>query len=268
MYYEAIDRWNDSELYLDHHGVKGMKWGVRHDRVSIGIGNRGKKQTPSLKRNSKIAARKSVNAKKSSPLKTAAKIALGVAVGGAAVYSVMRGREYASLMMEDFMERNEGEERITAKAVKNYVTKDLVKNVKMSALKPITDARKERYKKSAYAQAKKMSDEELHKRINRINLEQNYINAVSRDRDARKNATRSTLAKVGTAALGTIGAAAIGTQLGNFAKNAAVNKAQDKFPILRKPNQKYPGAESLARRAEEEARRKQKEKEKMRRQGK
>jgi len=29
--YEAIDRWNSP--YIEHHGVKGMKWGVRHDPV-------------------------------------------------------------------------------------------------------------------------------------------------------------------------------------------------------------------------------------------
>ena len=29
MIYEAIDRWNSPSL--EHHGVKGMKWGVRHD---------------------------------------------------------------------------------------------------------------------------------------------------------------------------------------------------------------------------------------------
>lgn len=31
MYYEAIDYWNSPDSYLEHHGVKGMKWGVRHD---------------------------------------------------------------------------------------------------------------------------------------------------------------------------------------------------------------------------------------------
>lgn len=34
MHYEAIDRWNS--IYLEHYGVKGMKWGVRHDYQKAG----------------------------------------------------------------------------------------------------------------------------------------------------------------------------------------------------------------------------------------
>ena len=35
MIYEGIDRWNSP--YLDHHGVKGMKWGVRKSRVKQAV---------------------------------------------------------------------------------------------------------------------------------------------------------------------------------------------------------------------------------------
>lgn len=36
MIYNAIDTWNSSpDSYLEHHGVKGMKWGVRHDVFGI-----------------------------------------------------------------------------------------------------------------------------------------------------------------------------------------------------------------------------------------
>lgn len=34
MIYEAIDRWNTPSLL--HYGVKGMKWGIRHDRQNSG----------------------------------------------------------------------------------------------------------------------------------------------------------------------------------------------------------------------------------------
>lgn len=55
-----------------------------------------------------------------------------------------------------------------------------------------------RYNKSDYAKAKKMSDKELRDRINRINLEQNYLQAIERDRASRKAATQSTLQKYGS----------------------------------------------------------------------
>ena len=47
MIYEATDYWNSS--YISHHGVKGMKWGVRKDRlannpISRGIRNRKQKR--------------------------------------------------------------------------------------------------------------------------------------------------------------------------------------------------------------------------------
>lgn len=59
------------------------------------------------------------------------------------------------------------------------------------------EASERRYNKSDYAKAKSMSDAELREKINRINLEQNYLQAVKRDRDSRKEATQSTLQKCG-----------------------------------------------------------------------
>ena len=55
-----------------------------------------------------------------------------------------------------------------------------------------------RYNKSDYAKAKSMSDQELRARVNRINLEQSYIQAVQRDKAARKEATQSVVAKHGS----------------------------------------------------------------------
>lgn len=41
MIYEAIDYWNSP--YIEHHGVKGMKWGVRKDPESSGMTGRQKR---------------------------------------------------------------------------------------------------------------------------------------------------------------------------------------------------------------------------------
>ena len=57
---------------------------------------------------------------------------------------------------------------------------------------------KRRYDKSDYAKAKSMSDQELRDRINRLNLEQSYIQAVQRDKAARKAATQSVITKHGS----------------------------------------------------------------------
>lgn len=58
-------------------------------------------------------------------------------------------------------------------------------------------AKQSKYEKSDYAAAKKMSDNELREKINRINLEQNYLQAVQRDREAHKAAGDLLLGKYG-----------------------------------------------------------------------
>lgn len=54
-----------------------------------------------------------------------------------------------------------------------------------------------RYEKSDYAKAKKMSDSELRTRINRINLEQSYVQAMQRDREAYRDASQGVLRRHG-----------------------------------------------------------------------
>lgn len=66
-----------------------------------------------------------------------------------------------------------------------------------AAYKGHKSAKQKRYNKSDYAKAKSMSDQELRDRINRINLEQNYIQAVQRDKAARKEAAQSVLTRTG-----------------------------------------------------------------------
>lgn len=67
-----------------------------------------------------------------------------------------------------------------------------------AAYKGIKTSKKKRYEKSDYAKAKTMSDQELRDRVNRINLEQSYIQAVQRDKAARKQASQSVVMKYGS----------------------------------------------------------------------
>lgn len=134
MFYEAIDYWNSSDPYLEHHGVKGMKWGIRHD-------------------------------------------------------------------------------------------------------KPRLSRKQKRLAKSDYGKAKTMSDQELQRAINRINLEQNYITAVRRDRAAYKDATRSVLNRWARTKVSSI--FNTGKQVKDtgekMARNAAINAYLMEFPLAKKP---------------------------------
>ena len=67
-----------------------------------------------------------------------------------------------------------------------------------AAYKGIKASKKRRYEKSDYAQAKKMSDNELRAKINRINLEQSYISAMERDRASAKEASKTVIEKYGS----------------------------------------------------------------------
>ena len=65
MIYEGVDRWNSP--YLIHYGVKGMKWGVRHDRERSGDRQKSFSNTPKRK------------------MSTAKKVAIGVMVAAGAI---------------------------------------------------------------------------------------------------------------------------------------------------------------------------------------
>lgn len=90
-----------------------------------------------------------------------------------------------------------------------------------------------RYERSDYAKAKSMSDAELRERINRINLEQSYISAVSRDKAAYKMATDSVLVRNGKKLVSWIRGTSL--EIGESSiKNAVKNTINEKYPITRK----------------------------------
>ena len=77
MNYYAYDRWNSP--YLDHHGVKGMRWGVRHERISLGR-RRGSSKSSTKRRGL------SRNAKRALKVGAIAAGAVLVAAGGYYLY--------------------------------------------------------------------------------------------------------------------------------------------------------------------------------------
>jgi hypothetical protein len=82
---------------------------------------------------------------------------------------------------------------------------------------------KQPYKKSNYAKTRKLSDQELRTRINRLQMEKQYRDLLAQDQIAAKAATNSILETYGTAILSNASdtfTTTTGKQLGRTAANA------------------------------------------------
>ena len=116
-----------------------------------------------------------------------------------------------------------------------------VRKVRDSISSALAKPKQKRYARSDYRKAKSMSNQELQERINRINLEQNYINAIQRDRAAYKDATDGVLMKWGRRTTSGLynkfinsGNAAVDIG-GQLTRNAVINSANKIAPVTRKP---------------------------------
>lgn len=116
-----------------------------------------------------------------------------------------------------------------------------VRKVRTSVSRRTQAKKQARYNKSDYAKAKNMSDQELQRTINRINLEQNYINAVQRDRSAYRDATDSVLRKWGRRTINSLynkfinsGSSTVDIG-GQLTRNSIINTANKYAPVTRKP---------------------------------
>ena len=285
MIYEGIDIWNSP--YLEHHGVKGMKWGVRKQRELVGSRNRNAKSLRNA-RNSSAKQSFKRGAKRAAIILGAGAAAGLVTVGAIIaarnirengdyyVDNIKEGAKYIKDLMtpskfsytntttgktteaKTINSKNIKEAMFeTSDAMKKTPVKSIAKNIKSAATKAASnistkmkDSAQRRFDNSDYAKARSLSDDELHKRINRINLEQQYINAINRDRSAEKQARRSKAVNYAVKAAAGIGIMSIGQ---NVARNYITNKINDKFPTTRKPKQSYKGKDAI-KRAKEEAR--------------
>jgi len=115
MYYEAIDRWNSPNSYLEHHGVKGMKWGVRHSPVRTG----------NVKRSRTIGGKQAASSKRRG-LSTGAKVAIGIAGTAAAIGAAgYLGVKYGPIVAANIIQRKAM--KMTNEAFKDTV--DMAKSI-------------------------------------------------------------------------------------------------------------------------------------------
>lgn len=187
MIINGCDIWNSSSL--EHYGVKGMKWGVRHDLERY---------------DKKIAKRRSE-------------------------------KQQFNKEMDERPFKNTKLAKAYRAASNKYFDK------RIALTKKSKTRFKQRYDNTDYAKAKSMSNQELQDYINRINLEQNYINAVQRDKSAYRDATDSVLRKWGRRttkdlynAFTKSGSSAVDIG-GQLTRNAVINSINKTAPITRKP---------------------------------
>lgn len=162
----------DSENYISHHGIKGQKWGIRRFQNPDGT------RTPlgrKRERENRSDEEKAVSKKRR--LKVAGAAAAGLAAGGAGYginkfskkvdknklfeQSIRGGKDKPNVSPAEKMAKETG--NIGTEAGKIVKTVDKVKAVKNGR------------------EVKELSDQELKKRVDRLNLEKQYENLLEED---------------------------------------------------------------------------------------
>lgn len=171
------------ENYLAHYGVLGMKWGVRrYQPYSV----RGR---DSGKDGIEIG-----EAKKASRAKKAAKIAGATAGIGAASYAVGRG-----INKLDYDKQKELVDELFSKKIKTGKDKPNISSAEVLTKDAGTIIRFfNKTKKSGERPVKNMSEDELKRRISRLELEKRYEDLSSEDIRRGRISTNDILDVIGS----------------------------------------------------------------------
>lgn len=202
--------------YLAHHGIKGMKWGIRRYQNEDGsLTDSGRKHY-------------GVKSKRKEKIKKGLKIAgAGAAVAGAAAgatVAVKRGRSSDKTkkpskehpMFERSIKRGKDKEKYSpaeqiTKEAGNVIdnTGNAYSKARRAYKRAEIDLERQKYEKKV----KSMSDAELQSKIRRLELEKRYINLSSPSYDVGKDRVEDVLDVLGPVASIAGSAAIVGTTL-------------------------------------------------------
>ena len=156
----------DEGLY--HHGVKGMKWGVRRTPAQLGHKTSAKKKTSKKDKIDEIT--KKIN-----------EYSLNFESSRKA-----RSERKQTKLQEKTAEQKAREERKQAKEATKQA-KEATKQAKVATKQMEKSSKKPEPKKQVKKPLSELSDEELRERINRLEMEQKYKNLVASNNPKVKN---------------------------------------------------------------------------------